>query len=104
MDDTHGGRAVPIEDHAHAVVGQRRHAADGQAIARALVDATDYAVRELQDTAEPGPGDFRRLLQVLQTRWPILGPDDRAFAAGYGIGVIEERDRLLAKLPTAGHA
>jgi hypothetical protein len=95
---------VCIADRAHSVLERRRRAADGQAIARALVDATDYAVRELQDTAEPGPGDFRRLLQSLQARWPILGPDDRAFAAGYGIGVVEERDRLLSRAPTAGSA
>jgi hypothetical protein len=78
--------------------------ADGPAVARALVDATGYAVREMQDNAEPGPADFRRLLQSLQSRWPILGPDDRAFAAGYAVGVVEERDRLLSRVPPAGSA
>jgi hypothetical protein len=93
-------------DSAHAVIqAQRRQAAvSDDELTAALSAATRYALDELADNRDPQPHDLRRLMAEIQGRWPVLGATDRSWAVGFGCGVVEERDRLLAKLPTAGSA
>jgi hypothetical protein len=93
--------SVSIAEHAPSVIEERRHSAIAPVVAKALVAATGYAVREMRDQRDPGPAAFRMLLQNIQTRWPILDPDDRAFCAGFAAGVIETQGRLLSRVPTA---
>jgi hypothetical protein len=94
--------SVSIAENAPSVIQARQHHAPAHDAAEALLAATDYAVREMRDNAEPGPAAFRRLLSNIQARWPTLDSDDRSFAAGYASGVVETQGRLLARVPIMG--
>jgi hypothetical protein len=96
---------MPTEDTAAAVIVARQReaaAATLPVVTEALIAATGYAIAEIRDYAEPGPGDLRRLLSSIAARWPVLDATDRSWCVGYASGAVAERDRLLAQMPTAG--
>ena len=97
---------VSIAEAAHSVIlAQRRQAAiSSDEMAAALSAATRYALDELADNRDPQPHDLRQLMAEIHSQWPILGATDRSWAVGYGCGAVEERERLLARVPTVGSA
>jgi hypothetical protein len=96
---------MPTEDSAAAAIAARQRkaaAATLPAVTEALIAATGYATAELGDYPEPGAADLRRLLSTIAARWPVLDATDRSWCVGYASGAIAERERLLARIPTAG--